>query len=609
MRVGALLCLALSIASGATAASPGFLLGVDYSEWLAPYVTQISADSSGALYMLSSPPSSGGVVTKLAADGKTIAWQNNLGFAASAMAVDPNGGVYVTPVSDPGGPPIYVAKLGPNGTGLAWQMPVGFIPPGYGSVLAADGQGRAYVAGLIDLVSEQGGVVRLNAAGSAIDYTAQIAGWPTSIGVDRTGAAFVAGDRFLARLAPDGSPGFYSTAVPGGTAAIGVDSSGDAVLYNITGTLLGFDSTGTAKFTKTTMAYGALAVDAAGNAYVAGGPLEGLYPVAGSLATCGSALLSVFAPDGSILQTTYLPGATRGAFVAVAPNSTVFVVAYAPASFAPTQAGPFAAATSESAVLFRLSPNPNAQTLPLVCLGNAASYGTGPIAPGEIVTLVGNGLGPQQGLQTSPDSTTAFPTQAAGVEVTFDGRPAPLLWVQDSQINAVAPWSLTPGQSTQVCVTYSNVKTNCLAWPVVQAAPAAFTVDGVHAAALNQDGSINSADNPAALNSIVSVFATGLGPIVPAQADGTLVELPLPDDVLPVGIEAQWRNPLYMFSTAATTAQLVVTYAGPAPYMIAGASQINFQIVYYYPGPPLDGAIYVNMPYATSPGFQVYISD
>jgi uncharacterized protein (TIGR03437 family) len=488
-------------------------------------------------------------------------------------------------------------------------MPVGFIPSGYGSVLAADAQGRAYVAGLVDLVNEKGGVVRLNAAGSAVDYTAQIAGWPTSIAVDETGAAFVAGNGFLARLAPDGSPGFYSTAVPAGTAAIGVDSSGTAMLYNISGTLQGFDSKGNVKFTKTTMAYGGLAVDAVGNAYVAGGPLTGLYPVAGSLATCGSAALSVFAPDGSILQTTYLPGATRGAFVALAPNSAVFVVAYAPASFAPTQAGPFAAATSESVVLFRLSPNPNAQTFPLVCLGNAASYRAGPIAPGEIVTLVGNGLGPQQGLQTSPDSKNAYPTQTAGVEVSFDGTPAPLLWVQDTQINVVAPWSLTPGQSTQVCVTYNNVKTNCLAWPVVQAAPAVFTVDGVHAAALNRDGSINSADNPAALNSIVSVFATGLGPIVPTQADGTLVGLPLPDDVLPVGIEAQWRDPLYVFSTAATTAQLVVTYAGPAPYMIAGASQINFQIVYYYPGPPLDGAIYVNMASATSPGFQVYISD
>lgn len=40
------------------------------------------------------------------------------------------------------------------------------------------------------------------------------------------------------------------------------------------------------------------------------------------------------------------------------------------------------------------------------------------------------------------------------------------------------------------------------------------------------------------MGSIVSVWATGLGPIAPAQADGTLVELPLPNNVLPVVLEA-----------------------------------------------------------------------
>ena len=49
--------------------------------------------------------------------------------------------------------------------------------------------------------------------------------------------------------------------------------------------------------------------------------------------------------------------------------------------------------------------------------------------------------------------------------------------MQDGQINLVAPWSLTPGQNTQVCVSYNNVNTNCLTWPVVQTTPAVFMVD------------------------------------------------------------------------------------------------------------------------------------
>lgn len=53
VRARRLLCLALSIAAGAMAQSPGFLLGADYSEWLPLNPTQMATDSYGALYILS----------------------------------------------------------------------------------------------------------------------------------------------------------------------------------------------------------------------------------------------------------------------------------------------------------------------------------------------------------------------------------------------------------------------------------------------------------------------------------------------------------------------------------------------------------------------------
>jgi uncharacterized protein (TIGR03437 family) len=62
-------------------------------------------------------------------------------------------------------------------------------------------------------------------------------------------------------------------------------------------------------------------------------------------------------------------------------------------------------------------------------------------------------------------------------------------------------------------------------------------VDGTHAAALNQDGTVNSAANPVAPGSIVSVFATGLGPITPLQADGSSWKMPLPVNQLPVSLQ------------------------------------------------------------------------
>jgi uncharacterized protein (TIGR03437 family) len=615
-----MLFLALLSATAEIAASSGFVLGVDYSERYAPGALQIATDSFGAIYDLTNcglPTAS--CVTKLSADGKTIAWKNTLGFVANTMAVDPNGGVYVIPASLPGDTSIFVAKLGANGTGIAWKAPVGFtLPPAPGgqqAYLAADSLGRAYVAGLLtDNVAD---VVRLNAAGSAIDYTVHVACTPTSLAVDGAGDVFVAGYQVypspqplgtlaLARLAPDGSAGFYSTAPQIEDPVVAVDANGNAAVNAAGangGVLLRFDSTGALTSSTPAATGSGFALDAAGNAYIAGWTTQ-LYPIRNSLATCGSGgvslyWLSVYAPDGSLLQSTYIPGTLASVavpnspLIAIGLNSTLFVVAIADATFVPTQTGPFGATGT---ALLRLSPNAPAQVLPLACMGNSVTHNSGPITPGGFVALFGSGLGPQQGVQTIATMQEAFPTQQANVEVTFDGTPAPLLWVQDRQINVLAPWSLTPGKMTQVCVSYNEMKSNCLTWPVAETDPAVIMVDSVYAAALNQDGTVNSATNPAAPGSIVTVFATGLGPISPPQADGTLVGFPLPSNLVPIKVQAFWQDFLGYGYIPYT-----VTYAGPVPYLVAGASQINFQLATGYWGP-----VSVYLPASVSQTFQVY---
>lgn len=232
-------------------------------------------------------------------------------------------------------------------------------------------------------------------------------------------------------------------------------------------------------------------------------------------------------------------------------------------------------------------------------LTNAASFEAGAVAPGELVTLFGTRLGPEQGVPTEATLQSPFPTQIANVEVTFNGTPAPLLWVQHRQINAVVPWSLTPGQNAQVCVSY-NSALDCLTSPVVQTAPAVFLVDGTYAAALNQDGSTNSINNPAARGSIVAVWATGLGPITPSQADGTLVDFPLPHNVLAVEVDGIYQLGIPLPTNYNVTFD--VTYAGPAPYLVAGVSQINFLVGAF----PSNGMIYVTLPSSRSLPFAIY---
>ena len=128
--------LGILLLPSAFAADSSFRLGTDYSEWLYPNAglnaSQLATDHAGAVYILSiipgtslsNPPKF--LVTKISPDGKTILWENNLGFGVTSMVVDPDGGVYVLSSfasPSPGAPPpasLFVAKLGPSGTGIAW---------------------------------------------------------------------------------------------------------------------------------------------------------------------------------------------------------------------------------------------------------------------------------------------------------------------------------------------------------------------------------------------------------------------------------------------------------------------------------------------------------
>jgi len=613
--------LTLLVVANASAASTN-VLGVDYSEWLAA-ATQMATDTSGALYLLANCPVSGAAtscVTKLSADGKTLLWQDALGFQATTMAVSPAGDVFVTPPIQPSDTSLYVAKLGVAGSGIAWKAAAGFLPPNSSNlVLAADSQGRTYVSSPTAETSSfdtASLVVRLNSAGTAVDWTTAVTGWPSAIAADGTGAAIVAGylpgsgtpTLYVTRVAPNGSAGYYAQLPAQGRPALALDAAGNAVIFagssGSVGLLQRLNSVGSVTVSTSVLGAGpgfgsVLALDAVGNAYVPG-TIGQLYPVGNSIATClpsassisqagagptvtGTApLLTVVAPDGSVSQITYLPGAAvtpgnSAPLVATGLNSTVFVATTAAPGFGPTQQGPFPQGADET-FLMRLSPQSAAQTVQLACVGNSATYFTMPVAPGEMVTLIGNGLGPVQGIKTQVTPQIPYPTQVSGVEVTFNGTPAPLLWVQNSQINAIVPWSLTPGSNAQICASLNGVPTNCLTWPVAQTAPAVFTVDGNYAVAVNQDGSINSAKNPSAVGSIVAVWATGLGPINPPPADGAEVGAPLPANVLQAGVEAWWLTLHPPFGASLSPEPVPVTYAGPAPDLVSGASQVNFQV-------------------------------
>src|SRR3984957_18231205 len=253
------------------------------------------------------------------------------------IAVDPNGGVYFVPFNQTGpNASTYVVKL-TGGTGVAWTTPITAAGTllDYASI-AADAQGRAYVAGLIGPPYTNSAVVRLNAAGTAIDYTSPVPGQTSAIAVDGSGNAFVVGNPspYLARIAPDGSTGF-NTPLPQlkSVGSVALDPKGNPVVLGVaadgSGLLLRFDSTGAVTLSETiaspTAAAGGFSLaidDASGNAYVTGSTYiydrgTPLLRVKSTIVGCESAeWLIVLALYGSLLQTTSAPPGNEGAFFA-----------------------------------------------------------------------------------------------------------------------------------------------------------------------------------------------------------------------------------------------------------------------------------------------------
>jgi uncharacterized protein (TIGR03437 family) len=173
---------------------------------------------------------------------------------------------------------------------------------------------------------------------------------------------------------------------------------------------------------------------------------------------------------------------------------------------------------------------------------NAASLQPGPVAPGEVVTLFAPGIGPEASVAANVDPLGTLDTTLAETQVLFDGTPAPIFSVQSGQIKLQVPYSVSG--STQVEVIYKGVSRARLALAVAESAP------GLFAAITNEDGSVNSADNAAPRDSLVTLLATGEGAVTPTGLAGRPAQSPLAKPVLPVSLRIG-GNPSDILSAAA----------------------------------------------------------
>jgi uncharacterized protein (TIGR03437 family) len=200
-------------------------------------------------------------------------------------------------------------------------------------------------------------------------------------------------------------------------------------------------------------------------------------------------------------------------------------------------------------------------------LVDSAQFAAGPISPGLIVSIFGTNIGPVDAASMIVDDNDRAATELRNTQLLFDGRPAPLIYVSRNQVNAIVPTSVAGKASTEIMVKRQGQTSMPVTIPVAEVRPVLFTLDGSgsgQAAALNQDSSLNSTSSPAPRDSVISLFATGTGPTSPSFEDGQIVRTTAPS-VLPVRV-------------AIGGVGAEVQYAGGAPGLIYGATQINARV-------------------------------
>jgi uncharacterized protein (TIGR03437 family) len=144
---------------------------------------------------------------------------------------------------------------------------------------------------------------------------------------------------------------------------------------------------------------------------------------------------------------------------------------------------------------------------------------------------------------------------------------------------------------------------------VLPSAPEVFTygLPGSAAIAMNQDWTPNSATNPAAPGSIVTVWASGGGLSGNPEADGAITGTTYYPLALPLMAGNGYPGAVFI-GPAPLIPSPQVQYFGDAPGLVKGAIQVNFSIP-QYPPPALAGAaeFYLVAGNSYSDPFTVYV--
>ncbi|HEX9392065.1 MAG TPA: SBBP repeat-containing protein [Usitatibacteraceae bacterium] len=328
---------------------------------------------------------------------------------------------------------VFVTKLSPDGSALVYSTYLGGADYEYGSGIAVDAVGNAYVTG----------------------YT-QSNNFPVTAGAFQTtfaGPVSGGGDAFVTKLDPTGSVLVYSTYLGGSggdlsgdasasNSQIALDAGGNAYIIGSTRSIdfpvtpgafqtthagvydnafvTKLNATGSALVYSTYLGMGVgrgIAVDNSGNTYVVGSAQIGAFPTtAGSFQPAGGGGWDAFvtkldAAGSTLIYSTLLGGSDfdEGTGIALDACGNAYVTGYTRSADFPTTLGAFQVLYGGTLNPHR-PPNPNAFVAKLNAAGSALAYSTylggsgGDVASGISIDAANNAY------VTGTTFSTNFPT-------------------------------------------------------------------------------------------------------------------------------------------------------------------------------------------------------
>lgn len=267
-----------------------------------------------------------------------------------------------------------------------------------------------------------------------------------------------------------------------------------------------------------TLAFQGVAVDSAGNVYIADAQNNRIRMVN------PAGIISTFAGNGTPFATGSLGNGDGGP-----PASASVLTPYGVR--VDTAGNVFIADTGHSVIRKVTGAAPAGGSAPAISANgvvNGASFQPGIVA-NSWVTIQGAGLAPKMDDWSHSIVNGVLPTSLDGVSVTMGGKPAYIYYITPTQLNVLAP-DLSPGP-VSVVVTNSSGSSTPVTVTAALYGPAFFLWPASQVVATRQDYSLavkagtfaGSSTVAAKPGEVLILWATGFGPTNPAAPPGVAV--------------------------------------------------------------------------------------